>query len=688
MVKGWAAIVLLAAAGVAQAAPEAKRPLRLEDAMHWATASGARISPDGRTIVFRRTDTDPATDDSDGKLWIMAADGSRQRLLCDCGSGTWLPDGRLTYQKTADGARRFIVRTVDGPDKVGPEQRVAFTGKLPGGPSWSRDSRQLAFVSSAPKEGGGWPIALPPAPAGAKWAPPPTIIDGWQYRTGVASYSSSNQQIFIAPGAGGEVRQLTRGNWNVGAFYSGIEFGTSIQWSADGRTIFFDGGPRATDDVAGGQRSDINAVDVATGNITRLTRADGFWNDPQLSPDGRLIAYTGNAASPAAFPVRQIRVMNADGSGDRILWNDTPDRIFQMMWASDGKSLLASVNHEGATELVSLNLQGHRRVVARGDFRFYITSVAPGVAVGSISTATRDAEVGRIDLKTGRVSTLTKLNPMLDDIALASVEPFWTTSPDGTRVQAWLMKPPGYDPAKKYPMIVDIHGGPDAMAGWDFDFRHHDFATRGYLVLYANPRGSTGYGAAFANGIDGGFPGRRDAEDMEAVVRAAFTRAPVDQSRVFVMGCSGGGSLSTWMTSKTRLFAAAAVMCAVTDWISMAGTTDATTWSYTRYGKPFWEDPRPWLDHSPLMQVGSITAPTLIAIGGRDQRTPVSQSAELYTALRFRGIPTRLLVFPDEGHGPWRGRPSDMMRLQLYVDEWFRTLGHPTSSTAPASGAP
>ena len=324
-------------------------------------------------------------------------------------------------------------------------------------------------------------------------------------------------------------------------------------------------------------------------------------------------------------------------------------------------------------------------MVALGDFRFYITSTAPGVAAGSITTATRDAEAARIDLKTGKLAVLTRLNPVLDEVALGAVEPFWTASADGTKVQAWLVKPPGYDPTKRYPMIVDIHGGPDAMAGWDFDFRHHDFATRGYLVLYANPRGSTGYGAAFANGIDGGFPGRRDTEDMEAVVKAAFGRASVDQDRVFVMGCSGGGALSAWLTAKTRLFAASAVMCAVTDWISLAGTTDVTGWSFSRFAKPYWEDPQPWLEHSPLMQAGSITAPTLIAIGARDGRTPVSQSTELYTALRHRGVPTRLLIFPDEGHGPWRARPSDMMRLQLYIDEWFRTLGHPGTGAQPAT---
>jgi len=674
-----ALLTVCIAAAIGATAPAAARPFTLDDVLSWETAGGAEVSPDGRTVVYRRTRVDPKADRYDSDLWVMRADGGGARLLEDAWAPAWTRDGRLSY--LTDGAKgpQLVVRALagPGPEQAGPPTPITIDGPTPSGIKWSPDGRTFAYVASVPRGGDPWPIALPKAPADAKWGPAPTVVTSLHYRTGVDSVRTSDRHIFLAPAAGGKARQLTAGRWHVGAYYSGTGFGTSVEWTPDSRAILFEGFAEPRDDLQSAQRSRINRVDVSTGQVTVLSTADGFWRLPRVAPDGRRIAYTGNAVTGAAFEAQQLRVMNADGSGDRVLLADMPDRIFQMEWTREGDAILASMNHEGATELWRIDLSGKVTVLARGKHRFYLGSVASGRAYGSIVSQTRDSEVAAVDLTSGAVTRLTAHNAAVDQLTLARPAEIWARSQDGTRVQGWLYEPPSLAAGERRPLILDIHGGPDAMAGHDFDIRYQDFVARGYLVAMSNPGGSTGYGSRFANRIQGGFPGTRDQQDLEAFLKAVVARGNVDPDRIYVMGCSGGGSLSAWLAARTRLFAAAAVMCPVTDWISMAGTTDVTAWAYTRFAKPFWDDPGPWLSHSPLMQAGRIETPILFANGARDQRTPTTQAAELYTALRVRGIPTRLLIFPNEGHGPWRSTPSNLLRLQLYIDEWFRTRGRP-----------
>lgn len=661
------------------AAPVQAKDVTLDDFLLLESAGGASVSPDGRTIVYRRTKVDTKADRYDSDLWVMASDGTGARLLSDAWAPAWLPDGRLSYLIDGEKGPKLVVRRLTGPDPkdAGEETPIAIDGPAPSGIKWSKDGRSFAFVSSVQRTDNPWPIPMPEGPEGTKWGPPPTVISALQYRVGVDQYRGSDRHIFIVPASGGKPQQLTSGKWNVGAYYSGTNFGTSIEWTPDSRAIVFEGLAEEKDDLLSTQQSRINRVDIATGTITALSNEPGFWRLPRVSPDGTLIAYTGNAVTGAAFESQQLRIMNSDGSGDRVLLADMPDRIFQYEWSADGDTLLVSMNTQGATELWQVDLKGKVRILAKGKHRFYLSGSTTGKAIGTIVSQQRDGEIGAIDLRDGSVRQLTDHGSYAANLTLAKSEELWATSADGTRVQGWLYRPANMSPETKYPLILDIHGGPDAMAGHDFDFRYHDFASRGYLVATSNPGGSTGYGAAFANRIQGGFPGTKDLEDLEAFLDRVIASGQVDTSRVFVMGCSGGGSLTAWLAAKTRRFAAATVMCPVTDWISMAGTTDVTSWTYTRFSRPFWEAPRDWLAHSPIMEAGKIDIPVLIANGARDQRTPVSQAAELYTALKVRGVPTRLLVFPNEGHGPWRSTPSNLLRMQLYVDEWFKTLGRP-----------
>jgi len=301
-----------------------------------------------------------------------------------------------------------------------------------------------------------------------------------------------------------------------------------------------------------------------------------------------------------------------------------------------------------------------------------------GTAVGLRTAPHEPPEVMSIRLPDGKLlPRLTSVNgDILEGKTLAEVEELRYESTDGTKVQGWIVRPPRFDASRKYPFILDIHGGPHSMYGVGFSFYFQTLASNGYLVLYTNPRGSTGYGTSFGNAIDDAYPGV-DYQDLMAGVDAALVRGSIDPDRMYVTGASGGGVLSSWIVGHTDRFAAAAVRAPVVDWISFAGTTDITAWGYMRYRGYPWENPEKWLKHSPLMYVKNVKTPTLMMTGELDLRTPMGQTEEYYQALKARKVPTALIRFNGEYHGTG-SKPSNFMRTQLYLLSWFgRYAGGP-----------
>jgi dipeptidyl aminopeptidase/acylaminoacyl peptidase len=366
--------------------------------------------------------------------------------------------------------------------------------------------------------------------------------------------------------------------------------------------------------------------------------------------------------------------MNADGSGSRVLTARLDRSPNGLVWAPDGSGIYFNVENEGSRNLYFASLSGDVRQVTRGTQVLTVSDVGPGgIAVGVMSTATRPNDLVALNVRDGAPRFLTDVNgDVLTGKKLATTEEVWYQSVDGFRVQGWIVKPPDFDPARKYPLILEIHGGPHSMYNVGFSFSRQDHAADGYIVLYTNPRGSTGYGSAFGNAIKNAYPGK-DYDDLMAGVDTVLGRGYVDPSRLFVYGCSGGGVLTAWIVGHTNRFAAASSNCPVINWFSFVGTTDGAGW-YRNFAKLPWEDPSEHLRRSPIMYVGNVKTPTLLMTGVNDLRTPISQTEEFYQALKLRKVPTAMIRFNDEWHGTG-SKPSNFMRTQLYLRSWFERWG-------------
>ncbi|MCU0622871.1 MAG: S9 family peptidase, partial [Gemmatimonadaceae bacterium] len=609
------------------------------------SVTSPQVSPDGKQVVYTRTSVNPLTDRSEGALWIMNADGTRARFLTKGTNPRWSPDGtRLAY--IADGEPRgpqIFVRWMDAEGATSQATRVL---EAPSDVRWAPDGRSLAFAMFVP-DGSMWRIDLPAPPAGAQWTPAPKHITTLHYRMDRRGFTRPGTlHLFTVPADGGTPRQLTTGPGYVGFRFDGQQAAVSYAFVPDGSAIIVEGMLEPTWD-RNYRESNLYAVSTTTGATRRLTTAPGTWTSPVVSPDGKRIAYAGYPATKASYQASHVWSMNLDGTGARKISGSLDDDATGMEWAPDGSGLYLTVAQRGTSNVWFLPAAGgDPRPVTRGTHMLAASSVAAnGTAFGTRSDAKSPADLVRIDLRTGQVAPLTQVNAdVLGRLTLGEVEEVLYRSSGNTMVQGWLVKPPGFDATRRYPLIMEIHGGPHGMYNVAFSPMYQHFAANGFLVLYTNPRGSTGYGSPFGNAIERAYPSV-DYDDLMAGIDATIAKGIVDTTRMYVGGCSGGGVLSSWVIGHNNRFAAAAVRCPVINWMSMAGQTDIPYFTYNFFAKPFWEDPMPWLNQSSLMTVGRVTTPTLVMTGELDLRTPMPQSEEYYAALKVRGVPTELLRF-------------------------------------------
>jgi len=674
----------LAVAIVPPAAAQTSKPKYpdKETFFQMESVSGPQISPDGSQVVFSRGFVDLPKDQNASNLWVIDVTGVRLRQLTDGAwrdsAPVWSPDGkRIAFLSDRSGSTQAHVMWADTRETL----QLTRVERAPGGLKWSPDGRWLAFTVSLPDDTPILPVKLPPTPRGAQSARGAVIVDRLSWGSdGVGPTTKSFTQVFTVDAAvGGTPRQVTSGAYSH----------TAPEWSADGKTIYVSGIRKPDAEYLRGD-SEIYGVDLATLNVAPLTDRKGPDTNPTVSPDGKWIAYTGSDDKNETSALASLYLMDATGGAKRLWAGSLPSSPGDIEWAPDGSGVYYAMEERGESNEYFLALApgGSPKKVTSGAHVLTSLSFARTGQVAAIRSMTTQPGVlvTFAVAKPSEMKTLVDVNAdVLQGVTIAGAEELWFASSDDLKIQGWLMKPAGFDPAKKYPMVLWIHGGPWSMynMGWNWAFQN--WAANGYAVLWTNPRGSTGYGQAFVNGIQFSYPGK-DYDDLMAGVDAALAKGWVDKDNLFVCGGSGGGLLTAWIVGHTNRFRAAVSMRPVIDWQSFVGTTDGASW-YRQFQKYPWEDPMEYAVRSPLHYVASVTTPTMIMTGESDLRTPIPQTEEFYRALKMvRKADTLMVRMPEEFHG-WR-RPTHQLLQQLYLMAWFEKYRTKESKAAvPAPDA-
>ncbi len=667
-----AALLLLAVPAIAQPATGPDPLLTGHDLFSLEVASDPQIRPDGRAIAYVRNSGDIMTDRFRPSIWLVdSASGEQMPLVTGPGAHSqprWSPDGsRLAYISTGDNeTAQMFVRWMESGEAV----RITGLPNSPSSIAWSPDGAQIAYTMLSP----GDPLTLgTPAkpPAGAEWASPLEITDTVVYRRDGAGYLQPGySQVFVVPSEGGAPRQISYGNWH----HDG-----PLSWTPDGRNILLSAN-RSENWEREPLEGEIYALDVASTGLTALTDRDGPDFEPAVSPDGRHIAWIGFDDRRLGYHNSLLYVMNRDGTNRRALTESLDRSVGSPIWGSDSRAIYVSYDDHGATRIARVSLGGEIRTVAEGlsgagldrpysggDF-----SVSDnGTLAVTRGSATRPADVALV--RGGDARMLTQLN---DDLLaykrLGRVERIEAASSfDGRMIEAWLTYPANYAEGQRVPLIMEIHGGPFAAYGPHFATDNQLYAAGGYAVLSVNPRGSTSYGADFANLIHHAYPGN-DYDDLMSMVDATIAMGVADPERLFVTGGSGGGVLTSWIVGTTNRFRAAATQKPVINWASEVLTSDipnlvADYW----FGALPWEDPQAYWARSPLSLIGNVETPTLVVVGEEDYRTPVSEAAQYYAALQLAGVPTAFIRIPGASHGGYAGRPSQSAARVAAILAWF-----------------
>lgn len=635
-------------------------------------ASDPQISPDGKTIVYRRMGFDIMKDRSKGNLWRMNIDGSQhQKLTSREGSeysARWSSSGdRLAFiSGTGEGSEIYIYWVNSG--------RIAKISQLDGSPGnlvWNPNGKELAFsmkvASKAPV------IAkMPKKPKGAQWAKSPRITDRLKHEADGRGYlSPGHTHIFAIAADGGTPRQLTSGDFNHGG---------SLSWSLNQQEIYFSSN-RNPDWEYDFRNSEIYSVHTQTRVIKALTNKKGPDYSPKVSPNGKQIAYLGYTDKVQTHQTTRLYVMNRDGSNIRIVSKDLDRNIGNIVWDFESKGLYCAYDDKGNTKIGYFSLTGKHTKIADN---MGGTTIGRPYASGSFSisnngtlvytktTPEHPAELVRIDAKRKTQKTLTNLNEdLLNYRTLGKVEEIWyKSSVDNRDVQGWVVYPPEYDANKKYPLLVENHGGPILNYGDRFSAEMQLYAAAGYLVFYPNPRGSTSYGEEFGNLLYHNYPGE-DYNDVMDGVDVLIKKGLAHEDQLFVTGGSAGGIMTAWMIGKNHRFEAAVVVKPVVNWISKTLVADNYYgYANTRYPGQPWENFETYWKFSPLSLVGNIETPTMVMVGMNDLRTPPSEAKQLYHALKLRKIETVLVEIPGASHGI-ASKPSNLITKIAHTIAWL-----------------
>jgi len=678
-----------------RAVPAAQRPISEMDLFRFVWIADPQISPDGRQVAFVRVTVNEKKDGYDTELWIVPADGSAPARPFTGGlrdsSPRWSPDGRWIA----------FLRPVGTGDERKPQLHlIAAQGgeafpvtDLPRGvsdPAWSPDGKRIAFVSAANDKD--LAKKRESREAGEEERESDVrVITRATYRFNGSGYNDSSRPTHLwvvdvpLPGASlPEPRQLTRGELSE----------DSPSWSRDGSLVYFSS-ERVEEPYYERPNDDVWAVPAQGGEIRPLVDVDGPVNEWAVSPDGGRVAFAGflNPEKRRSYDETDLLVIEPrpgaaarnlterfDGDvGDGLAGDQHAPkggRPQPILWSADGRSVITVAAERGRANLKRFDVStGAAEAVTEGDQEVASYSATPDASRMAlvISTPTVVGDLYVLETATKRKKLLHEPNrELFSEIALTAPEEVVYKSFDGRPIQAWVQKPPGFDPQKKYPLILNIHGGPHSAYGWVFFHEFQWMAAQGYVVLYPNPRGSSSYGQEFGNVIQYDFPGD-DAKDLLAGVDEMLKRPYIDPQKLGVTGGSGGGILTNWIITQDQRFKAAVAQRSIADWTSFWYTADFTLFDAMWFRGAPWEDPEDFARRSPITHVNRVTTPLMLIEGEDDLRTPPAAGGEqMFRALKYLKRPVVMVRFPRESHDLSRsGEPWHRIERLRHIVGWF-----------------
>ena len=636
--------------------------------LEWA--SDPQVSSNGETIVYVRKSNDIMKDRVRSNLWRIAKDGIDHRPLHsgfkNSYSPRWSPDNeRIAFVSNNSGSVQIHMHWVD----TGETAVISQLQESPSSLSWSPDGKWLAFTMRVKAE----TISLTKErdkPDGASWAKKPITVTNTRYQyDGRGIVEPSYRHIFVVPAEGGSARQLTDGDFN--------HYG-SLSWSNDSKNIFFSAHRSNDWELISGE-ADIYSVSISNSELIQITKQSGEERSPAISPNGEMIAFYVKERRPLAYTPSKIAVMKLKTGEIEIISKDLDDDADALFWSEDGKSIYFAFDNRGERTIKQISLNGDLNEIASNVGgttigRPYISGgfhVANGTVAYTYGRSDSPADVGVV--VGDKVNVLTQLNEdILGYRKLGKVnEITYRSSFDNEEIQGWYITPPDYDPSKRYPLILEIHGGPHLAYGPHFSAELQIMAASGYIVFYDNYRGSSSYGEDFALLLQYKYSSPEDFADHMSGIDALIDRGIVDEKNLFIAGGSAGGIATAYAIGLTDRFNAAVSAKPVINWLSKPLTADSMVGQiYHQFPGPPWEHLEHYWERSPLSLVGNVSTPTMLITGENDRRTPISETEQFYQALRLRGIDSAMIRIPDTSHGI-ASRPSNLITKVDHILAWF-----------------
>ena len=648
---------------------DSERYFKSEDIFNLEYVSEVQVSPNGKYVAYVRRSNDIMSDSSRANVWLASVDGKSHRPLLSSKKSyysiRWSPDGsRLAYLSNEEGKPQLYVRWMD----TGQTALVTNVTSNPSNITWSPDGKHIAFTMSVDAKEKPLDIKMPKKPDGAKWSPSFQYITKARYQAdGRGILEPAYTHIFIVPADGGTARQLTSGNYH----HNG-----RLSFSPDSDKIYFSAN-RSDNWEYEPVEGDIFSVDMM-GNIAQLTNDKGLESSPVVSPDGKHIAYARRDDEKVMYKNSYLYVMKSDGTDAKNLTKDVDNSVSNFHW-KDNKHVYFQQSVRGLAQVDVVSLSGSVKAVAKGLGgttlgRPYVFGTYHAVDDVVAYTKGRTDRPADLYVTTRNERQLTALNEdVLGHKQLGEVkEIVYPSSIDGEEIQGWYILPPNYDSSKTYPLILEIHGGPNLAYGPVFTAELQRMAAEGYVVFYDNHRGSTGYGERFALLLQGKYSSEYDFSDHMSGVDALIEKGIADPERLFITGGSAGGIASAYAIGLTNRFKAAVVAKPVINWLSKVLTADSGLYQipFQFPGMP-WDNVEHYWKRSPLSLVGNVTTPTMLITGVEDKRTPMSETEQFYQALKIQKVDSVLVKVPGSPHGI-ASKPSRMIGKVENILAWFK----------------